>query len=58
MTISRQSIGSAAFPLDDTIPQISEGTEFSPKHTLHPPPTVIFIYLLLCNDKGTYERSR
>ena len=26
--IPRQAIGSAAFPLDDTIPQISEGTEF------------------------------
>ena len=26
--IPRQSIGSAAFPLDDTIPQISEGTQF------------------------------
>jgi len=26
--IPRQSIGSAAFPLDDTIPQITEGTEF------------------------------
>ena len=27
-TIARQSIGSAAFGMDDTIPQISEGTEF------------------------------
>ena len=27
-TISRQSISPASFPLDDTIPQISEGTEF------------------------------
>ena len=26
--IPRQSIGHASFPLDDTIPQISEGTEF------------------------------
>ena len=26
--IPRQAIGSASFPLDDTIPQISEGTEF------------------------------
>ena len=26
--IPRQAIGSAAFPLDDSIPQISEGTEF------------------------------
>ena len=26
--IPRQAIGSAAFPLDDTIPQISEGTQF------------------------------
>ena len=27
-TISRQSISPSSFPLDDTIPQISEGTEF------------------------------
>ena len=27
-TIARQSIGAAAFGMDDTIPQISEGTEF------------------------------
>ena len=27
-TIARQSIGNAAFPKDDTIPQISEGTQF------------------------------
>ena len=27
-TIARQSIGNAAFPKDDTIPQITEGTQF------------------------------
>ena len=46
--IPRQSIGHASFPLDDTIPQISEGTEFfSQAYTPSTANCDLYIYLSL-----------
>ena len=58
-TIARQSISSNAFPLDDTIPQRSEGTEFfSQAYTPTNTSNCDLYILLLCYGKRTHERSR
>ena len=47
-TIPRSSIAShSAWPYDNTIPQITEGVGFFPKHIHHPLPTVIYIFTAL-----------